>query len=82
MTRDEVMANYRAFQAFLDAHPDAAQVGEVALIHDQEITAFYPDVGTAYDAGLSTYGAGRFTIQEVRDTPVFFGGIPIMHRVS
>lgn len=82
MTRDEVMANYRAFQAFLDAHPDAVQVGEVALIYDREITAFYPDVGTAYDAGLSTYGAGRFTIQEVRDTPLCFGGIPVVPSVS
>ncbi len=82
MTRDEAMANYRAFMALLEEDPDVARVGEVALICDQEVTAFYPDVGTAFDAGLSTHGAGRFTIQDVRDTPRFFGGIPIMHRVS
>ena len=82
MTRDEAMANYRAFKALLEAEPEVARLGEVAVICDREITAFYPDVGTAFDAGLSTHGAGRFTIQDVRDTPIFFGGIPIMHAVS
>ncbi|WP_419916318.1 hypothetical protein [Candidatus Poriferisodalis sp.] len=82
MTREEAMANYRAFTALLEAEPEVARVGEVAVICDQEVIAFYPDVGTAYDAGLSTYGAGRFTIQEVRDTPLYFGAIPIMHSVS
>ncbi len=82
MTRGEAMANYRAFTALLEAEPEAARVGEVALICDREVTAFYPDVGTAFETGLSVHGAGRFTIQEVRDTPLFFGGIPIMHRVS
>ena len=82
MTRDEAMANYRAFKALLEAEPDVAGVGEVAVICDREITAFYPDVGTAFDAGLATHGAGRFTIQEVRDTQIFFGGIPITHVVS
>lgn len=82
MTREEAMANYRAFTALLEAEPEAARVGEVALICDREITAFYPDVGTAFETGLSMHGAGRFTIQEVRDTPLFFGGIPIMHSVN
>ncbi len=82
MTREEAMANYRAFTALLEAEPGAARVGEVALICDREITAFYPDVGTAFETGLSMHGAGRFTIQEVRDTPLFFGGIPIMHSVN
>lgn len=82
MTREEAMANYRAFMTLLEQEPEVARVGEVALICDREITAFYPDVGTAFDAGLSTYGAGRFTIQEVRDTPLCFGGIPVVPSVS
>ncbi len=82
MTREEAMANYRAFTALLEAEPEAARVGEVALICDREITDFYPDVGTAFETGLSMHGVGRFTIQEVRDTPLFFGGIPIMHSVN
>ena len=81
MTREEAMANYRAFTSLLEAEPAAARVGEVALICDQEITAFYPDVGTAFETGLSMHGAGRFTVQEVRDTPLFFGGIPIVRSV-
>ncbi len=82
MTREEAMENYKAFTALLDAEPEAACIGDVALICDREITAFYPDVGTAFETGLSMHGAGRFTIQEVRDTPLFFGGIPIMHSVN
>lgn len=82
MTREEAMANYRAFKALLEAKPETARVGEIALICDQEVIDFYPDVGTAFETGLSMHGAGRFTIQEVRDTPLFFGGIPIMHSVN
>lgn len=82
MTREEAMANYEAFTALLEADPEAARVGEVALICDSKITAFYPDVGTAFETGLSAHGAGRFTVQEVRDTPVFFGGVPVASRIG
>lgn len=82
MTREEAQANYRAFTAFLEAEPAVARIGEIALICDQEITAFYPDVETAFEIGMATHGAGRFTVQEVRDTPVFFGGIPVTASAS
>ncbi len=82
MTRDEAMANFRAFTALLEAAPDAAHVGEVALICDREVTAFFPDVGTAFETGLSKHGAGRFTLQEVRDTPIFFGGVPLPRQLD
>lgn len=82
MTREEAMANYEAFTALLEAEPEAACVGAFALICDREITAFYPDVGTAFETGLSKHGAGRFTIQEVRNTPLFFGGVPVTHQVD
>ena len=34
MTREEAMANYRAFKALLEAEPEMARVGEVAVICD------------------------------------------------
>lgn len=82
MTREEALANYEAFTTFLEAEPPVARTGEIALICNQEITAFYPDVETAFETGMETHGAGRFTVQEVRDTPVFFGGVPVTGSAS
>ena len=82
MTREEAVVNYKAFKAFLETQPDAAHDDEVALICDGEVGPFYPDVWAAYDAGIELHGVGRFTIQEVREEPIFFGGTPVTFRID
>lgn len=70
---EEAVVDYKAFRAFLEAQPDAAHDDDVALVRDDEVRAFYPDVWAAFDAGMELHGAGRFTVQEVREEPMFFG---------
>lgn len=82
MTREEAIINYKAFKAFLEAQPDAALGEDVALICDGEVRAFYPDVWAAFDAGMELHGAGRFTVQEVREEPMFFGPTPVTFRID
>lgn len=82
MTREEAVVNYKAFRAFLEAQPDAAHDDDVALICDGEVRAFYPDVWAAFDAGMELHGAGRFTVQEVREEPMLFGRTPVTFRID
>ena len=70
--RLQVDRNYDFFQrtlaTLLPDHRD-----EFALIRNQEIVAFFDDVGLAYREGIARFSDHIFSIQEVTDVPVDLG---------
>lgn len=70
-TRLEALAREQA--AFDRALPDLIRqhAGEVALFHDGEPVAFFPDVATAYEDALGRFGLDRVfliaTVEPKRD---------------
>lgn len=56
--------NYDAFTALL---PDiiGTQEGKFALLHDSELVSFFDSSISAYVEGVTRYGIGGFSVQEV-----------------
>ncbi len=70
--RDEVNANFKYFQSRLSElkklHPN-----EFALIHKKKIIEFFESENDAIKIGMKQYGEGRFSVQQVVDTPIDLG---------
>lgn len=65
-SRLEVEANYAYFEK-LRPELKLALAGKHALLHRQQIIAFYDDEREAVDAGIKKYGMGNFSYQPVDD---------------
>jgi hypothetical protein len=64
--------NYAAFQDQLPAIIEAHR-GQYALMRDSQIVQFYDTPRDAFLVGQQNYADGRFSVQEVIDTPVDLG---------
>lgn len=72
-TQSEVRKNYEAFVKQL---PELLSThrGKFALMHDGKIIEFFDTAGDAYKVGIKNHGGvGKFSIQEVIDSPVDLG---------
>ena len=68
----EVDANYHAFKALEpDLSPDLD--GQYVVLRHGRIIAFYPDDISAFQAGVARFPDRRFSLQQVRSTPLDFG---------
>ena len=73
VTRDiEIRRNYDYFKSIVGTLM-SDHSGEVALIHDQNVVAFYPTAIDAVQAGSKRFGDVPFSIQEVVDHPIDLG---------
>ncbi len=70
--QSEVKRNYEAFMQQL---PEllATHRGKFALMRDAKIVEFFDTGSDAYRAGQKLYADGRFSIQQVIDSPVDLG---------
>ncbi len=50
---------------------EAEHSGKIALLHDGDVVGVYEDRASAYSAGVSKYGLGGFSFEEVGARPVF-----------
>lgn len=68
----EVQRNYAEFVKLL---PEllVTHRGKFALMRDGKISEFFDTAADAYKVGVKNYGAGKFSIQEVIDSPVDLG---------
>lgn len=68
----EAHRNYRAFldmlPALIETHPD-----QCALLHDGQLVEIYETSQEARWEGRARYGRGRFSVQQITDTPANFG---------
>lgn len=57
----------RNYAAFMSKLPDLLEShrGEYALLHVQQVVGYYNSAAEAVMAGLTRYGAGAYSVQEV-----------------
>ena len=67
-----VRANYDAFQRQLPRLIEAHR-GQFALLRDGEIVEMYDTPRDAYLVGQQLYADGKFSVQEIVDTPIDLG---------
>jgi hypothetical protein len=68
----QVDENYDAFVRLLSTIlPEHG--GQLALMRDREIVAYFSKPGEAYQAGMDRFPDGIFSIQEVTDEPIDLG---------
>lgn len=68
----EIRRNYDFFQGVVGTlMPDHA--GEVALLHDCSVVAFFRSAGEAVKEGAARFGALPFSVQRVIDRPIDLG---------
>lgn len=69
----QVDSNRAIYMRDLQEAAERDHTGEVALMHDGEIIGYFPDGGTAYEAGYKEYGLGNFSIEFVGFPPIDLG---------
>ena len=71
-TSSHIRANYEAFHKQL---PDIIEShrGQYALMRDAKIVQFYDTPRDAVLVGQQNYSDGKFSVQEVTDTPIDLG---------
>ena len=68
----EVSANYQYFKKMQPEWRDEHLL-EFALIHHQELVAFFESEKDAINTGVRDYGWGNFSVQSVKNDPIDLG---------
>ena len=71
-TTNYLRANFEAFQSQLPKLIELHR-GQFALLRDGQIVQIYDTPRDAFLVGRQTYADGKFSVQEVIDTPVDLG---------
>ena len=50
---------------------EAEHLGKIALLHDGDVVGVYEDRESAYSAGVTKYGPGAFSFEEIGARPLF-----------
>lgn len=68
MTNESTQVD-RNFAAFRSMLPDLlrTRAGEFALLHDEQVQAYFSTAKEGIIQGLQSFGAGNFSVQEVTD---------------
>ena len=68
----ELSKNYKYFQ-HMQLEWERDHPSDHALIHHQNLVAFFESKRDAIHTGIRTYGWGNFSVQSVRERPIDFG---------
>ena len=69
----QVDTNHETYLRDLKEDAERDHTGEVALMHNGEIVAYFPEGGAAYEHGYKEYGLGNFSIEFVGTEPIDLG---------
>ena len=69
----QVDTNHEIYVRDLKEDAERDHTGEVALMVDGEIIAYFPEGGAAYEYGYTEYGLGNFSIEFVDAEPIDLG---------
>ncbi|MCY3663615.1 MAG: hypothetical protein OXH28_12455 [bacterium] len=69
----QVESNHAIYLNRYKAEAEREHKGEVALMVDGEIKAYFPTASAAYAAGHDQYGLGHFSIQQIGADPIDLG---------
>ena len=70
--KQEVSANYKYFENMLPEWR-GMHLAEFALIHKQELVAFFESEHDAIQVGMKDYGLGYFSVQAVQNVSADLG---------
>lgn len=69
----QVESNHAIYLTKYRAEAERDHTGDVALMVDGEIKAYFPTASDAYTAGHDQYGLGNFSIQQIGADPADLG---------
>ena len=67
----QARSNHDAYQRFHREQMEADHFGKIALLHNGDVVGVYEDRESAYSAGITQYGSGEFSFEEVGAQPIF-----------
>ncbi|WP_420623922.1 hypothetical protein [Candidatus Poriferisodalis sp.] len=67
----QALSNHRAYKRFHREQMEAEHLGKIALLHDGDVVGVYEDRESAYSVGVTKYGLGGFSFEEIGAQPLF-----------
>ena len=67
----QALSNHRTYRRLHRDRMEAEHLGKIALLHDGDVVGLYEDRASAYNVGMSQYGPGEFSFEEIGARPVF-----------
>ena len=67
----QALSNHRAYRRLHREQMEAEHLGKIALLHDGDVVGIYDDRESAHSAGVTRYGLGEFSFEEVGAQPVY-----------
>ncbi len=67
----QALSNHYAYRRLHREQMEAEHSGKIALLHDGEVVGVYEDREAAYSVGVSRYGIGEFSFEEIGAQPIF-----------
>lgn len=67
----QALSNHQAYRRHHRERMEAEHLGKIALLHDGDVVGVYEDRESAYEAGVSRYGLGGFSFEEIGARPIF-----------
>lgn len=67
----QALSNHRAYKRLHREQMEAEHLGKIALLHDGDVVGVYEDRESAYSAGVTKYGPGAFSFEEIGARPLF-----------
>ncbi|WP_419553329.1 hypothetical protein [Candidatus Poriferisodalis sp.] len=67
----QALSNHHAYKRLHREQMEAEHLGEIALLHDGDVVGVYSDRESAYSVGVTKYGFGAFSFEEIGAQPLF-----------